>query len=121
MHSSRCAPSTSSASMRTMSGRSSARALRYEGDKVVFAQALEHQEGGRGLAGVRDQMRPARRDAVGLARLELHLFLGILHEDSDAALEHVERVSHARVVMPRHLLRLRDLQLVDPEPGALGV
>src|ERR1041384_6603805 len=118
----------SSASMRTMSGRSPRTARRNLGsafakewNEVVLAEALEHEEGGRAFPGVGDEVRPARRHRVGFARLQRHVLLRILHEDADRSLQHVERVLHVVVVMPGHLLGLRELQLVDAETGALGV
>src|SRR5881396_3756270 len=66
-------------------------------------------------------MRPSRPNHVRLARSEPYLVLRIAHEDPQLALEHVERVLDVRVEMPRHLLRGRDLQLVDPKPRTLRV
>src|SRR6185436_10761837 len=92
-----------------------------ERNEVVLADALKHEEGGRGLARVGDEVRPARRHGIGLPRLERHVLLGALQEDPDRALQHVERVLDVAVVMPGHLLGLRKLQLVDAEPRALGM
>jgi hypothetical protein len=66
-------------------------------------------------------MRPPRRHAAGLAGLEKHVLLRLLQVDADRAFEHVERILHVAVVMPRHLLRWRNPQLVDPEPRARRV
>src|SRR4029450_8858993 len=88
---------------------------------VVLADALQHEEGRGRFARVRDEVRPPGPDGVGLSRREAHLFLRVAQEDAEPALQHVERVLHAGVVVPRHLLRGRDLQLRDADPRPLGM
>src|SRR3954468_5075314 len=56
-------------------------------DEVVFADALQYQEGDGGAAAVRHEMRPPRRHAVGLAWHEAHFLLRLLQEDAQRALE----------------------------------
>src|SRR5438105_15042002 len=90
-------------------------------DVVVLADALQDEKGRGRSSRIRDEMRPAGAHRIALARLQAHFFLRIAEEEPDLALEHVEGVLHVRVVVPRHLLRGRDLQLADPEPRALVV
>src|SRR5712692_7990164 len=90
-------------------------------DKIVFADALQHEEARRGVAAVDHEVRALRPDRERLAGPEAHLLLGIAQEDADLPLEHVEGVLDVVVVMPGHLLLRRDLQLVDAEAGALRV
>src|SRR5712691_4512733 len=90
-------------------------------DKIVFADALQHEEGRRGVAAVDDEVRALRPDRERLAGPDAHLLLGVAQEDADLPLEHVEGVLDVVVVMPGHLLLRRDLQLVDAEAGALRV
>src|SRR5262249_27002350 len=94
-------------------------AFAKERNEVVLADALEHEEARRAFAGVGDEVRPARWHRKGLARLQRHVLLRLLHEDADRSLQHVERVLHIVVVVPGHLLRLRDLQLADAESRPL--
>src|SRR5712692_9539851 len=90
-------------------------------DKIVFADALQHEEARRGVAAVDHEVRALRPDRERLAGPEAHLLLGIAQEDADLPLEHVERVLDVVVVMPGHLLRWRDLDLIDAKAGALRV
>ena len=92
-----------------------------QGDEVVFADALQHEEGRRDVAAVGDQVRAARGNGVGLARCERDLLVRFLQEDAQPPLEHIERVLDVGVGVPGNLLLRRDLQLVDAEPGPLGV
>src|SRR3954469_14546142 len=82
-------------------------------DEVVFADALQYQEGDRGAAAVRHEMRPPRRHAVGLARGEAHFLLRLLQEDAQRALEHVEGIGDVAMGVPGNLLRGGELQLGD--------
>src|SRR5262245_46037830 len=114
--------------MRTMAGTSSRTARRNlgwafgkQGNEVVLANALQHEEVRRALARIGDEVRPVRRHRIGFARLERHVLLGALQENADRSLQHVKRVLHVAVIVPGHLLRFRELQLVDAEPRALGV
>jgi hypothetical protein len=66
-------------------------------------------------------MRPLRRERERLARAENDVFFRLAHENADTAFEHVKRVLHVAVVMPRNLLRRRKLELVDAKPGTLRV
>ena len=50
---------------------------------------------------------------------QLNALLRITQRPPDPADEHVERVTDARVAMPRNLLRRADLQLGDAESRAL--
>src|SRR5437867_2675782 len=83
------------------------------GDEVVLADALEDEEGHRLPAAVGDEMRAARSRGEGLPGGKAHLLLGLLQEDVQVALQHVERVGDVVVVVPGHLLRRRQLQLGD--------
>src|SRR3954467_11363926 len=90
-------------------------------DEVVFADALQHQEGHRGAGAVRHEVRPPRRHAVGLAWREAHFLLRLLQEDAQHALEDVEGVGDVAVRVPGHLLRGGKLQLGDAKAGPRGV
>lgn len=92
-------------------------------NEVVFAGAmkLEYEKHRRVRADVCYKMRTTRPHGVGLTRGEAYLLLGLLKEDSQAPLKDEERVLHARVVVPRHLLARTDLQLRDSKPRSLGM
>src|SRR2546423_7098294 len=90
-------------------------------NEVVFADSLQHQERRRGVATVDHQVRAFRAHRKCLAGSEADFLLGIAEEDADLSLQDVERVLDVVVVMPGHFLLRRDLNLVDPEAGALGV
>src|SRR5438093_4749070 len=109
------------ASQAAISTSRSARAGSDERDVVVLAETLEHQEHRRGVAAVRDEMRPACPDRVGLAGAEAYFRLWVAEEQAQAAFQDVERVLDVVVVVPGHLLAGADLELLDPEPRPLGV
>src|SRR5919201_482175 len=89
--------------------------------EVILADALQHEKGcGRGAA-VRDEMRPARRYGVGLARREAHFLLRLAQEYAQRAAQYIKRVGDIVVVVPRHFLRRRELELGDAESGPRGV
>src|SRR2546427_1279733 len=88
---------------------------------VVFADALEHEEHRRGVAAVGHEMRSPRRDRVGLARIQAHLFLRIAQKQAQAALQDVERVLDVVVIVPGHLLSRADLDLLDAKARPLGM
>src|SRR5919197_2014795 len=89
--------------------------------EVVLADALQHEKSGRGGAAVRDEMRPARRYAVGLACREVHFFFRLAEEYAQRAAQYIKRVGDIVVVVPRHFLRWRELKLGDAESGPRGV
>src|SRR5690242_3626752 len=93
----------------------------HQRDVVVLADSLKHKKGCRALAAVGDEMGAARLNGVALAGAQAHLFLRLLQEDAQLALEDVEGVAHVAVVVPGHLLLLRDPELLDAEAGARGV
>src|SRR5262249_58412943 len=66
-------------------------------------------------------MGTARLHGVRLTGTQADLLLRLPQENTQAPLEDKERVLHARVVVPRHLLARADLQLRDAKPRALGV
>src|SRR5262249_3761408 len=66
-------------------------------------------------------MGTARLHGVRLTGTQADLLLRLPQENTQALLEDKERVLHARVVVPRHLLARADLQLRDAKPRALGV
>src|SRR6266705_5659461 len=82
-----------------------------ERNKVVFTDALQHQESRRTLPVVGDEVRAARLDRVRVAGAEPDFLLGIAQEQPEVSLQHVERVLDIVVVVPGHLLRLRKLDL----------
>src|SRR5688572_1299492 len=90
-------------------------------DVVVVADALQHEERRRARAWIGDQTRAAGASGVRLAGMQTQLLLGIAEAEPELSLQHVEGVLDVRVVVPRHLLRGRDLQLADPEARPLGV
>src|SRR5882762_1795706 len=90
-------------------------------DVVVLAEALQHEERRRALPGVGDEVWPAGAYGVRFTRPQPHVLLRLAQEDPQLALEHVEGVLDVGVEVPRHLLRGRDLQLVDAEARPLGV
>src|SRR6201995_485244 len=94
--------------------------LRHQRNEVVFADALQHQEGQRRLSAVGDQMRPARPDDMDLTGLQLHFLLRLLQEQPHLAFRHIERIRHVGVGMPPHLLLRRQLQLRNAKAGAGG-
>src|SRR5262245_36880962 len=66
-------------------------------------------------------MRTTRPHGVGLPWCEAYLLLRLSEEDLQAAMKDEERVLHARVVVPRHLLARTDLELRDAKARSLGV
>src|SRR5438552_6615002 len=90
-------------------------------DKLIFADALQHQERCRGVAAVDHQLRAFRPHRERLAGPEANFLLGFAQEDGDRSPEHVERVLDIVVVVPGHFLVRRDLNLVDPKAGAFGM
>src|SRR4029453_5066093 len=66
-------------------------------------------------------MGAAGPHGIALARAEPYLLFGVPHEDPEAAFEDIERVLDIVVIVPGHLLLGPDLELRDPEAGALGV
>src|SRR3954468_13973485 len=71
---------------------------------VVFADALEDEERERRGAGVGDEMRTAGHRDVALPRAEADLLLGFLQEQPHLALQHIEGVADAGVIVPGHRL-----------------
>src|ERR1041385_4140202 len=90
-------------------------------DEIVFAVSLQHQERRRGVATVDHQVRAFRPHREHLAGSEADFLLGIAEEDADLSIEDVEGVLDVVVIVPGHFLLRRDLNLVDPEAGALGM
>src|ERR1044071_3979061 len=66
-------------------------------------------------------MGTAGPHGIALARAERYLLFGVSHEDPEPAFEDIERVLDVVVIVPGHLLLGPDLELRDPEAGALGV
>src|SRR5256885_2122615 len=89
--------------------------------KVVFTDALQHQESRRTLSAIDDQVRAAGLDRVRVAGAEPDLLLGIAQEEPEVSLQHVERVLDIVVIVPGHLLDLRKLDLGDAETRPRGV
>src|ERR1700694_5906764 len=92
-----------------------------ERHEIVFAHPLQHEEHGGAVARVGDEVRPRGPHRVGLARLELHVLLGLAHENPDVSGQHIECVLDVAVAVPRHLLLRADLQLGNAEAGPLGM
>src|SRR6266446_5571370 len=63
-----------------------------ERHKIVFTDALQHEESRRTLPAIGDEMRAAGLDRVGIAGREPDLLLGIAQEEPQVSLQHVERV-----------------------------
>src|SRR6267378_1671636 len=85
--------------------------------KVVFTDALQHEEGRRTFSAIGDQVRAARLDRVCVAGPEPDLLLGIAQEEPEVSLQHVERVLDIVVIVPGHLLGLRKLDLGNAKAG----
>src|SRR2546422_3775922 len=89
--------------------------------KVVFTDALQHQESRRTLSAIDDQVRAAGLDRVRVAGAEPDLLLGIAQEEPEVSLQHVERVLDIVVIVPGHLLGGGNLDLGDAETRPRGV
>src|SRR6267143_5277931 len=88
-----------------------------ERHKVVFTDALQHQESRRTFSAVGDEVRAAGLDRVSVTGAEPDLLLGIAQEEPEVSLQHVERVLDIVVIVPGHLLGLRKLDLGNPKAG----
>src|ERR1700752_4168888 len=75
-----------------------------ERQKIVFTDALQHQESRRTLSAVGDEVSAAGLNRVGVAGAEPNLLLGIAQEEPQVSLQHVERVLDIVVIVPGHLL-----------------
>src|SRR5215472_810723 len=72
-----------------------------DGYRVVAAHPLQHQERGAPAPAVGHQMRASRADrSPALARSQIDLFVGIAQGDPHVAVQDVEGVLDAGVVMP---------------------
>src|SRR6266480_3709551 len=88
-----------------------------ERHKVVFTDALQHEKGRRAVAAIGDEVRAAGLDRVRVAGAEPDLLLGIAQEEPQVSLQHVERVLDIVVIVPGHLLGLRELDLGNKKAG----
>src|SRR6267378_1698329 len=88
-----------------------------ERHKVVFTDALQHQESRRTLSAVGDEVRAAGLDRVSVTGAEPDLLLGIAQEEPEVSLQYVERVLDMVVIVPGHLLGLRKLDLGNAKAG----
>src|SRR5215467_10475856 len=88
---------------------------RYE---VIFADALQNQEGRGSIASVGDKVWTTCSNRKGLARCEHYVFLGLLQEDPQLSFQNVEGVRDLRVTMPGHFLRRGNREFCDPESRA---
>jgi len=95
--------------------------LLNERNVIVFADALQHQEGRRAVPTIGDEVWPARANTICLAGGEPDLLFGIAQEESQVSLDHVERILNIRVVMPRYRLIRRDLEFRDSKARPLGM
>src|SRR6266850_6956399 len=86
-----------------------------ERHKVVFTDALQHEEGRRAVPAIGDEVRAAGLDRIRVAGAEPDLLLGIAQEQPEVSLQHVERVLDVVVIVPGHLLGLRKLDLGNPK------
>src|SRR2546430_13501146 len=84
-----------------------------ERHKVVFTDALQHQESRRTLSAIDDEVRAAGPDRVRVAGAEPDLLLRIAQEEPEVSLQHVERVLDIVVIVPGHLLGRGNLDLGD--------
>src|SRR5438094_2157925 len=92
-----------------------------ERNKIVFTDALQHEEGRRALPAIGDEVRAAGLDRVRVAGAEPDLLLGIAQEEPQVSLQHVERVLDIVVIVPGHLLGGGTLDLGDAETRPRGV
>src|SRR5690348_16748215 len=90
-------------------------------DEIIFAHALQDQEGERSRAAIRHEMRPPGPDGIDVTGLQPQFLLRVLQKQSHLAFEHVERVGDIGMGVPRHLLGRRELQLRDAKAGAGGM
>src|SRR6266513_5276 len=88
-----------------------------ERHKVVFTDALQHEEGRRAVAAIGDEVRAAGLDRVRATGAEPDLLLGIAQEEPEVSLQHVESVLDIVVIVPGHLLGLRKLDLGNAKAG----
>ena len=95
--------------------------LLHEWDVIVFAHALQHEEGHRALPPIGDEVRATRADRIGLSGAEPHLLLRFTQAESEVSREDVERILDMAVVMPGHLLRRCELEFGDAEARPLGM
>jgi len=91
---------------------------RQQRHKIVFANALQNQEGERGRAAVGYQMRPRRPDDIDFAGLQVYFLFRVLQEQPHLAFQNVEGVGDIGVGVPRHFLRGGELQLRNAKAGA---
>src|SRR5216117_2818747 len=96
---------------------SSANRMLDERNKVVFTDALQHEESRRTFPAIGDEVRAAGLDRVRVAGAEPDLLLGIAQEEPEVSLQHVERVLDIVVIVPGHLLSLRKLDLGNAKTG----
>src|SRR5215472_6354186 len=90
-------------------------------NKIVFADALQDQKHGRGVARIGDEVWPPGWHSVGLAWHQSDLFLGVLQKDADRSSQYIERIMDVVVTVPRHLLGGTNLQLGDAKTRARGM
>ena len=94
--------------------------LRHQRHEIIFADALQDQEGERRLAGVGDQMRPPGPDRKTSPGLRF-TFSWLLQVQPHLAFQHIEGIGDVGVGVPRHLLGRRELQLRDTKAGTRGM
>src|SRR2546426_10149049 len=92
-----------------------------ERNKVVFTDPLQHQESRRTLPAIGDEVRAARLDRVRVAGAEPDFLLGIAQEQPEVSVQHIERVLDIVVIVPGHLLGLRELDLGNAKAGPRDV
>src|SRR5262245_46718327 len=101
----------------TSAGMADKRACRSgQGDKIVFADALQDEKHSRRVTGVGNKVRALRGHRIGLSRGEPYFFFWILEEDPNGSRHDVKRVVDVVMIVPGHLLRGADLKLGDAKP-----
>jgi hypothetical protein len=93
----------------------------HDGDVIILAAALKHEEGRRPLPAVGDLVRATRPDTVSIAGAEPRYFLRLAQREPEMPLDDVERILDVAVAMPRHLLRRRNPEFTNAEAGPLGI
>src|SRR6185436_8174375 len=101
--------------------QSSRTLLLDERDKIVLADALQHQKRSRNAAVIGHQVRAAGLCSVGLPGPQAHVLLGLAQKYPQIPTENIKGVLHIVVVVPGHLLSGRNLQFGDAKAGPRSV
>src|SRR5262245_36728301 len=87
-----------------------------QGNKIVFADALQDEKHSRRVSGVGNEVRALRRHRIGPSRRQPYFFFWILEKDANSSRHDVERVVDVVMIVPGHLLGGADLKFGDAKP-----